>query len=903
MKKPTFEQLQPLSGAERLYSFLPLIYRMLDAEQGYPLRALLGVIGEEFDRMHADIGQLYDGAFIETCAERMVPYLGDLVGQKVETPGELLPHLQRVRVANALRHRRRKGRADTLEQVLHEATGWSALVLDDTRLLATTQNVLYVHLERGRSLDVRRQRLAAPGIPGASVNVSVRGPEDSIESRGTLNLHHVHVLISRMQAYPVERSEPWRVGEGRYTFHALGLDTPLYTRRLHTPALRELPALLEQPLPFTPKGLEQEVAEAREYLLRATPYTPRHVGPGSGLEVVLSGTPVPAWDFHAHNLHSWHRPGPSFVGLRSGRVHLEHTARHPELHAWLGDDGPHYLHLPHHARDSLEAMAHALQEALRNASAHPAFTRARVLVLGHHLLVVPGLPLEGAPVRFTAASGDEGSVHALGLSHEEARRAAVLVSRELPPARGARLAHPLSLRLGEDAPLSLHVPLGASPADLAHALQEQLSAQVGWHAHAEGDLLFIVAEAPGDTHYLRAEESGAREAETARRLGLAPQVAVDVGRGRLALSLGTPEQALQVSWAFGRSADVGAGPYPREAGLPPYEAGTWYAEVGKTLPGAPEGSATLRFQSLSAALVAWQQHLGAGGHRRKGRVRLMDSATYAAPDADGFPIPLEDAFLRLEAAEGELPTLDGDLWVSSSGAAGHTGRFVVDGVQARGLRLSGPLQVEVAHCTLQGPLTSHPTKAWQDVVVRRSMLGPVRLNAGTAHLTVRDSLLRAEDELALGGLDADGAGPVTVMERCTVLGKVHVEALTLARDCLFTRRVRAVHQLDSQLRGCALPWSSRGLPHHRCLLFSAPLEEVRRGVIASAPEFVSRSPDEPGYGRLADGGPPELRTAAEDGGEPGVFHDLHEERRLASLEDVLNEYLPAGLSAAVSFID
>src|SRR5690242_703331 len=121
MKKPTFEQLQPPSGAERLYSFLPLIYRMLDAEQGYPLRALLGVIGEEFDRLHADIGQLYDNAFIETCEERVVPYLGDLVGQKVETPGELLPHLQRVRVANALRHRRRKGRADTLEQVLHEA--------------------------------------------------------------------------------------------------------------------------------------------------------------------------------------------------------------------------------------------------------------------------------------------------------------------------------------------------------------------------------------------------------------------------------------------------------------------------------------------------------------------------------------------------------------------------------------------------------------------------------------------------------------------------------------------------------------------------------------------------------------------------------------------------------------
>ncbi|RKH55947.1 hypothetical protein [Corallococcus aberystwythensis] len=900
MKKSRPQPLQPIPGAERLYSFLPLIYRILDAEQGHPLRSLLGIIGEEFDRMQADARQLYDNAFIETCEERMVPYLGDLVGQQVDAPGELLPHLQRARVANALRHRRRKGRADTLEQALHEACGWSAVVVDDFRLLATTQSMLHLHLERGRSLDVRRRGAMAPRPSGAraSFGVSVRGAEDSRGPQGQLNLQHVHVLLSRTQAYPVERSTPRWVAEGCYTFHALGLDTPLYTRRLHTPALRELPATLEQPLPFTSKGMEEEVAEAIKHLLGHTPHAPRHLGPGGGLQVFLAGTPVPTADFHARSLESWHRPGPSYVGLRSGHVHLEHLPHHPELHVRLGKEGPHSLRLPHHARESLAAMAHALEQALRGASSQAAFTRARVLVLGERLLVVPGVPLEKDPVRFEAASGDDKSVHALGLSRPHAHRVAVLISRELRPAHATPASHPLSLRLGDAPPVALQVPLGAAPAELAQELHKQLPPHAGWHVHAAQNLLFVVAEAPDDARYLRAEESVAHEARTARWLGLASQVAVDVDRGRLALSLGTSEYALQVSWAYGRASDVGAGPFPREAGLQPPVEGTWYAEVGKTLPSAP--GSPLRFESLAQALEEWNQGpAGRSTTPRRGLLRLMDSATYSN-GADGFSITLEHASLRLEAAEGELPSLDGELKVS----AAETGsRLVVDGVQAKGLRLAGSVRVEVAHCTLLGSITSDTSNAWQEVEVRQSLLGPVRLNAGAAHVTLVDSLVGAIDEVAIAGLAAGSAGPVSVLERCTLLGKVHVEALELARDCLFTRRVRAVNRMGSQLIGCALSWSSRELPYQRCLLFSAPLEEAREGVIASAPAFVSLSVSAPGYGRLADAGPAELRTAAEDGGEPGVFHDLHEERRLATLENVLDEYLPAGLGAAVSFID
>ena len=51
---------------DRLYELLPAIYRMRDAEQGYPLKALLRVISEQVNVVEDDIRQLYDNWFIET---------------------------------------------------------------------------------------------------------------------------------------------------------------------------------------------------------------------------------------------------------------------------------------------------------------------------------------------------------------------------------------------------------------------------------------------------------------------------------------------------------------------------------------------------------------------------------------------------------------------------------------------------------------------------------------------------------------------------------------------------------------------------------------------------------------------------------------------------------------------
>src|SRR5690242_6345489 len=125
---------------ERLYQLLPAIYRIRDVEQGDgeqggPLKALLSVVAGEIAVLEDNLAQLYDDQFIETCAEWVVPYLGDLLGARglqAIAPGMFS---QRAFVANTLAYRRRKGTAVMLEQLARDITGWDARVVEFFLLL------------------------------------------------------------------------------------------------------------------------------------------------------------------------------------------------------------------------------------------------------------------------------------------------------------------------------------------------------------------------------------------------------------------------------------------------------------------------------------------------------------------------------------------------------------------------------------------------------------------------------------------------------------------------------------------------------------------------------------------------------------------------------------------------
>jgi len=128
---------------------LPQHIQRRDAETGGALRALLAVITEQVDRTAGGIASLYDDWFIETCADRVVPLLGDLVGyqllrgytEALASGGVAAQRLAarlapRRDVADAVAARRRKGTLALLENLAAAVADWPARAVETGRMVS-----------------------------------------------------------------------------------------------------------------------------------------------------------------------------------------------------------------------------------------------------------------------------------------------------------------------------------------------------------------------------------------------------------------------------------------------------------------------------------------------------------------------------------------------------------------------------------------------------------------------------------------------------------------------------------------------------------------------------------------------------------------------------------------------
>jgi len=174
------------SRIDRLYDLLPVIYRMRDAEQGEPLKALLQIISEQVNLVEDDIFQLYENWFIETCEDWVVPYIGELIGyEPVHEAGELSAGatrqdqqrnkvlIPRRELANTIRYRRRKGTLALLELLSNDVAGWPARAVEFYKLLGWTQALNYQHSDQGKTVDLRN---------GSSLDL-IDSPFDTIPTR------------------------------------------------------------------------------------------------------------------------------------------------------------------------------------------------------------------------------------------------------------------------------------------------------------------------------------------------------------------------------------------------------------------------------------------------------------------------------------------------------------------------------------------------------------------------------------------------------------------------------------------------------------------------------------------------------------------------------------------------
>jgi hypothetical protein len=245
---------------EALYALLPSIHRLRDAEEGYPLRALVAVLARGAAILEEHIEQLHDDQFIETCADWVAPYIGGLIGHR--PLHGVVPRIAspRAEVANTIRYRRRLGTASVLEQLARDVTGWPARVVEYFLLTATTQRMSHIRPAHHLAPDLRRWR----GLEalGGAFDPFTRLPDmRPIQAgEGRHNFPNVGIHLWRLEAFARTAAPADALDAARHRFSPLGAPVALVTRPVVEEEISQLATPLNVPGPITRRALHADLA-------------------------------------------------------------------------------------------------------------------------------------------------------------------------------------------------------------------------------------------------------------------------------------------------------------------------------------------------------------------------------------------------------------------------------------------------------------------------------------------------------------------------------------------------------------------------------------------------------------------------------------------------------------------
>src|SRR5262249_55489697 len=187
----------------------------------------------------------------------------------------------------------RKGTVRLLEDLASAMTGWPSRAVEFYRLLSVTQNINYLHLDRGFTVDVRDGD-ALENIGTAfnelASNVDVR----RVNSRhfpGAPNIPDVGVYLWRLRPYSVTMTPAYcyeQASPNCFLFSVLGNDTPLFTRpRVST---GRQPGELDLPIPIRSRSFETQDVEQKPG--STTSGVPFYYGAGKSMQI-WTGTTSP----------------------------------------------------------------------------------------------------------------------------------------------------------------------------------------------------------------------------------------------------------------------------------------------------------------------------------------------------------------------------------------------------------------------------------------------------------------------------------------------------------------------------------------------------------------------------------------------------------------------------------
>jgi hypothetical protein len=270
--------------------------------------------------------------------------------------------------------------------------------------------------------------------------------------------------------------------------------------------------------------------------------------------------------------------------------------------------------------------------------------------------------------------------------------------------------------------------------------------------------------------------------------------------------------------------------------------------------------------------------------------------------------------LELRAADERRPmlALSGPLNITGGDGAEVTlnglvilgGPLVVDATVYNGLRA-----LRLRHCTLV------PRAAGPSLIVRapdveieldRCITGGLQVADG-CRVVITNSIVDATTETgtAFAAPDDGGAGGALHVENSTIIGRVWTAGMEFASNSIFLAlpaegdTSRAPIYSERQQTGCVrfsyVPPGSRVPRRYRC----QPTSEADSTLVR--PQLNSWRYGDPEYCQLTPLCAAAIRHGADDEGEMGVFHALHQPQRETNLHVRLDEYLRFGLEAGIAY--
>lgn len=406
-------------------------------------------------------------------------------------------------------------------------------------------------------------------------------------------------------------------------------------------------------------------------------------------------------------------------------------------------------------------------------------------------------------------------------------------------------------------------------------------------------------------------------------------VALDPECGRLTVPEAASPKSVLVSYYYGFSADVGAGPYDRTASIRQIfeDDIDWQAGVSKKA--ADDANV---FKTVRQALDEWNklEHGGASG-AKVGLIVLMDSRTYKE-ELLKATIP-EGCKLLIAAADwpeprsmgqfvprGLRPHLRADIVFegpkeNAPDSYSEPGELVIEGLLIEG-KLSVPagnLRLHLAHSTLvpaSGGIKIERESSVQ-LTIDRSICGRIEIASRSSSLIVNESIIDADITENNQAIDAEDAA--AQIDRCTILGRGKLRRLE-ASNSIFAEELTVRQRQEGCVRFSYIAQDSHSPRRFHCQPDMA-LEAAKEDYGGSLkdeesiavknrlnPAFTSIHYGDPGYVQLSYASAQEIRTGAEDGSEMGVFGILQQPQREANLRAALEEYLRFGLEAGIFFV-